>query len=101
MPTFRITFTVEGHGYFPMDMLRYDSCCPVRPDDVDKITYSYDNCEVDEMRSRRSVDLAMIVPTTKANAQRCLDEKRLPTVGRWESFGWKVTKVEMKPANQW
>jgi len=101
MPIFRIKFTVEGHGYFPMDMLRYDSCCPFRSDDVDKITYSYDNCEVDEMRTKRSVELTMIVPTSKANVERLVREKKLPTEGRWASFGWNVTKVKIIPAHQW
>lgn len=101
MPVFRITFQVSGRGAFPMDMLRYDRCCPVRPDDVDKITLSADNSTFEEMRKTRTVELAMTVPTTKANAHRLFDEGRIPTVGRWESFGWEVHSKEIKPAGQW
>ena len=60
-------FTVRGHGPFPVDMLRYDSCHPVYPADATALIQT----------ESRTVTLS----TYAAHA---------PTRGRWESFGWTV-----------
>ncbi len=72
----RVRFTVEGAGVFPFDMLRYDSCWPE--------SESRDSYELDryhEGNPRRQVTLLS-------------DEYHAPTVGRWESFLWRVISQE-------
>lgn len=64
-------FTVEGHGPFLFDMLRHDECWPVGPEDAGKIEAASRAGE----GGRFSIRL------------RGLQE---PTVGRWESFTWRV-----------
>lgn len=63
-------FTVVGHGTFPFDMLRYDCCYPASPQDVANL----------EGRDTREVTL---IATSYV------------TTGRWNSFGWDVTKEEV------
>jgi len=65
-------FTVSGHGVFPYDMLRYDRCWPATEDMSAKLSW--------DPRSVRAVQ------------QRAVTMKgtRLPTIGRWHSFGWHV-----------
>lgn len=65
-------FVVEGVGYFPLDMLRYDGCWPGTSEDVDAISYIEDGM-------KRRVQLTTIGHK---------DWK--PTLGRWQSFGWEV-----------
>jgi hypothetical protein len=64
-----ITFTVEGTSTFPYDMLRYDCCFPKT---------EHDSGEIERMGKRTVV----------------LESRKLagdgPTIGRWNSFGWKV-----------
>lgn len=64
-------YMVEGRGAFPADMLRYDRSWAITglgdPDD--------------HLLPMRTVVLATRQPAGKLQA---------PTVGRWESFGWKV-----------
>lgn len=60
-------FVVEGGGDFPMDMLRYDRCCPYQ--EADSATIGGEG--------RRQV--AVMVPGGGSL-----------TEARWESFGWKV-----------
>jgi hypothetical protein len=63
-------FTVEGSGTFPFDMLRYDCCWPY--------SEGYDSGQLEpHERGKRRVVLA----TRWRNA---------PTVGRWNSFNWRV-----------
>jgi hypothetical protein len=73
---FRVT--VEGHGWFPMDMLRYDRCVPLTELDSNRLNWDgrVGNFE------KRQVCLQMYSP-----------HKEGPTKGRWESFGWTVTEV--------
>lgn len=66
-------FTVEGRGSFPIDMLRYDSCWPARE--------GSDSFEIEASFRPRS-------GTGKRKVR--LVGTREPTIGRWESFGWKV-----------
>lgn len=60
------TFTVEGSGAFPTDMLRYDRCCPHRQEDVHWMSG----------KEMRSVELISHVGPPQAE--------------RWASFGWSV-----------
>lgn len=70
------TFTVEGRGNFPTDMLRYDQCWPYQ---------SLDAAAIDEPRERRRVVL-----------QSC--SATLPTSARWESYTWRVIGIgEQRP----
>jgi hypothetical protein len=66
------TWTVRGSGDFPIDMLRYDQCWPQSEVGSAVIHGSF--------RSRglrlRTVNLSSL--------------KRVPTTGRWKSFGWEV-----------
>lgn len=75
-------FTVEGSGEFPSDMLRRDDCRAATPEDQEKIDWKHGD-EVpgrdEALCRRRQIDLV----TTARSA---------PTVGRWESFGWRVVR---------
>jgi hypothetical protein len=83
MTTRTTTFTVEGTYPFPVDMLRYDACFPATSDDAVELGASCDfnrrraSSSIGEDKKRRRVKLA-------TNLQN------KPTVGRWESFGWRV-----------
>lgn len=68
-------FTVEGFGEFPVDMLRYDSCWPGRPEDAAAII------DHGDFRTRRAVQLVTAHAT-----------KGYPKItdDRWSSFGWQV-----------
>lgn len=78
-----ITYTVEGHTPFPIDMLRYDSCFPAHEKDSHLIIRTLDETitpplgpepyrvEVSTLRDHRTH--AMIL-----------------TPARWKSFGWRV-----------
>jgi hypothetical protein len=70
----RRTFTVEGSGSFPIDMLRYDACWP-QSERYDTPAIQQD--PFSEPKKRRRVVLVT-------------DNPSAPTVGRWESFTWKV-----------
>ncbi len=61
-------FTVEGYGEFPFDMLRYDSCWPK--------SEGHDSYALGNRDQRR-----VVLQTWS---------ERGPTVGRWESFTWRV-----------
>lgn len=67
------TFTVKGRGHFPFDMLRYDSCFPEAQVDVSNVSH----------------------PSMNEDREICLGTFQHkgwePTIGRWDSFLWKVT----------
>ena len=65
----RITYTVQGRGTFPIDMLRYDGAHPVDQESVEAIE------NIHRGHGLRQVRL---------EADRC-------TVGRWNSFLWGIT----------
>lgn len=74
MPTtIHITYTVEGEGLFPIDMLRYDGVHPHHETDSYAVAES---C----LSSRRTITLRK--PNTYKGWK--------PGISRWESFGWKV-----------
>ncbi len=66
--THQFVYVVTGDGEFPFDMLRYDAAFPSGPIDADQMTAG---------RQNRSVKLIGY---------------REPTLGRWASFGWSVSK---------
>lgn len=61
---------VEGSGEFPIDMLRYDSCCPAT---------EADSGTIERQDERRVVKLRRF---SRAGAPA--------TAARWQSRGWKV-----------
>ena len=71
------TFTVEGTGAFPIDMLRYDQCWPN--------SGSHDAQAIANSFHERNVGAPWRITLTTSN-----NSKTVPTIGRWESFGWKV-----------
>ena len=73
-----VPFVVEGQGFFPLDMLRYDSCWPVDSDAVAEIHESVERGVGNPVHHR--VRMLSANPTG-------------PTVDRWESFGWTVVSV--------
>ena len=73
------TFTVEGDGDFPFDMLRYDFAWPDSQKEIpDLISYLGE-----KYKSPRQVTLKRVA----FNGER-------PTDARWQSFGWKVIRVQ-------
>jgi hypothetical protein len=71
-------FTVEGTYPFPTDMLRYDQCWPARE--------AEDSVQLAEaMILRRHMDT-----NRKRQVTLVTNKTTAPTVGRWQSFGWKV-----------
>jgi hypothetical protein len=70
-------FTVEGTYPFPTDMLRYDACWPATDHDTVQLSEA---CSL-----RRTSD-----PKRKRQVKLYTNAINRPTVGRWESFGWKV-----------
>ena len=71
---YKTSFTVEGTGEFPFDMLRYDRAACRQEIDT----------HIMLSRHLRQVELIMFSLT-----------KDGPTIDRWESFGWKVLKQEI------
>lgn len=78
----RHTFTVEGSGRFPIDMLRYDSCYPASQADVSAIT------------NDGGPGQARLEPRRVELAHTDTRKRWTPTSGRWESFGWRVLCCE-------
>lgn len=62
-------FKVTGSGPFPLDMLRYDRCWPNSSDDA----------------------LEMTGPQQRTIWLRS-DDKTVPTVTRWQTFGWTAVR---------
>lgn len=79
-------FEVEGGGDFPFDMLRYDRCSPFTSEDAASIG-------LDPWEAREDTRKIRLVRFTEGYGKNYNDN---PTVRRWASFGWKVTKVEFR-----
>ncbi len=80
------TFQVEGTGEFPRDMLKYDDCYPATDEDrviVDAEFGSADHILFDGTNLRRN----RVTLVSSASPDRF---PKIPTVARWESFGWDV-----------
>ena len=87
-PIARVRFTVSGNGHFPLDMLRYDRVGPAQPED-----YSWMN--VDEKTGElgdftQNIREAMLVKYFYKMTEARL---WLPTLGRWQSFSWRVSAL--------
>ena len=68
-----VEFTVEGTAPFPIDMLRYDSAFPATESDSALIDrHQYDGSKVQVKLQSYGFGV--------------------PTIGRWESFLWKIIK---------
>ena len=80
-----LQFTVLGRGVFPLDMLRYDGCHPKL--EADSATIRADGL--------REVTLHK---TLNWGTPHELLKIWVPTVGRWNSFGWAV--LSDLPANR-
>lgn len=81
--TNRIRFRVQGSGTFPFDMLRYDGCYPESQDDVHRML---DSAYADPTLG--TVRIVNLIQPVVAGF------KKVVTVERWESFGWKVIQQE-------
>ena len=71
----RTWFVVSGSGTFPYDMLRYDECWPTG--DTSELSICSHDPDYIEKR-----EISMCT------------ESSGPTVDRWRSFGWSVSKIE-------
>jgi hypothetical protein len=74
-------FTVKTSTTFPLDMLRYDTCFPDTEQDAGKIYYNL----VDHR-----------YPLEVKIARWIWQKADRPTIARWESFGCKVSNVEIR-----
>ena len=79
-------YAVTGRGFFPTDMLRYDSASAMNETEQEKINArTYDDSEPHHEQWEKCRDLTTI----------CLmsDQRGAPCIERWASFGWIVTEV--------
>jgi hypothetical protein len=79
---YRHQFEVNGPGAFPLDMLRYDSCCPATTPDAAIIGESQ---RATILSGRRQVQLIQV------NASKV----PLITTARWRSFQWEVVPASI------
>lgn len=77
MAVYTHVFVVEGSGLFPVDMLRRDKCYPRNEGDSNELAR--------EQLAGRRVALEHV-----ATGERTEGAYWQPTLGRWESFGWRV-----------
>jgi hypothetical protein len=68
---------IKGRGGFPLDMLRYDSCCPYSENDSYVIQDSIAKCDGHPW----SITVVRYVPT----------KDRKWAVARWQSFAVDIT----------
>lgn len=75
-----VFFLVRGSGEFPLDMLRYDSCCPFRESDSHA------------MRRRE----ARVILMRRFSPERHSDgnEARWMAFG-WEAYGWSPDREKL------
>jgi hypothetical protein len=67
------TYTVEGSGHFPHDMLRYDAAITLQ--------------DPDASRGTRQIKVLCLHP---------LKARPFVTHARWASFGWRVVSGSLK-----
>lgn len=67
-------FYVKGSGWFPFDMLRYDQCWPAY--EQESTLLGSEDFESKE--------------TLIALERHVMTRDEVPTLNRWESFGWEV-----------
>lgn len=75
---YRQEIKATGKGPFPIDMLRYDRCFPLREQDAAEISLSHQ-----EYLLRKEEEPIYLV---KFSA----DKKFSFTPERWKSFGWEI-----------
>ena len=79
------TFTVEGTGTFPFDMLRYDRCFPLTEGDSARMRdTTLDYTAPAQVRMMRF---------TEGKGKNFND---VPTTERWASMGWKVSDIHWR-----
>ena len=74
------TFTVESRYSFPIDMLRYDNCFPQTERDSGEITESIIGMKGFSVGVGRFVEYKHVQPT----------------IARWDSFGCKVSDIQIR-----
>ena len=79
-------FTVEGTYPFPVDMLRYDACWPATSEDAVQLAESL----AFRRRKDAGTQAGILEGKRKRQVKLYTNAQNRPTVGRWESFGWKV-----------
>ena len=84
-----IKFTVQSMAKipraFPIDMLRYDSCYPSR--DSESVSRIMDSLDQNILAKDFETEPITLVHLSHGN------RNWIPTSGRWESFGYKVTHI--------
>lgn len=70
-------YVVEGRVAFPIDMLRYDRSTP---------RSERDSYAIERMTRERRSSIAQRIELQGSNA---------PAEKRWESFGWRVSSVQV------
>lgn len=88
----RVRFTVEGHGDFPDDMLRYDGCHPLDREDRERIDEHKWTPGCTRDSKPYTVNLEKFVPAWWR--RDFISAGHYPTNLRWRSFGWEVIKVQ-------
>ncbi|MHA2220142.1 MAG: hypothetical protein ACXACY_30030 [Candidatus Hodarchaeales archaeon] len=76
------TFKVIPQGMmfsFPIDMLRYDFCCPAHENDSAMIGFTFE-------RGLKAKNVEAI------ELKRIAQKQWVPTQDCWKSFGWKVVE---------
>lgn len=90
MSTYTITFEVTSRVPFPLDMLRYDSCYPVRGEDAGMIELSL------ERARRREILDELPDRIFRVRLEHVGRSPWQPTAGRWSSFLWSVDPDTVK-----
>jgi hypothetical protein len=78
--TYATRYQVHGDGYFPLDMLRYDSSFPADNEAVVRMVIADLAHDRVVPEGIRTITLMHLGTTPRFK----------PTSGRWESFGWSV-----------
>ena len=94
---------VMGSGEFPLDMLRYDSCCPATEKDSGVIRSTFkkvfrDNSLIFSYENSNEVNWAVFVK--KVLLERRRKNESVFTVGRWVSFGCIIQEVDSPYGNR-
>ncbi len=87
MKLYEHSFTVQGKGDFPIDMLRYDQCYPATGVDAAAIEATKDRFA--DAKSRREVREIRLWKISRTMVG--------PTNDRWASFMWKVIQENFEP----